>query len=130
MTAPASWIARYGRAWETADEAEIAELFAEDAVYRSHVFREPYVGRAAIRAYWRRGAGRQRGVEVRFGEPVVAGRRVAVEWWTTMHDPDDGEVTLPGCLLLRFDADGRCEELREYWHVQPGREEPPPGWGT
>ena len=24
------------------------------------------------------------------------------------------EVTLPGCLVLRFTPDGRCEELREY----------------
>ncbi len=38
-------------------------------------------------------------------------------------------ITLPGCLLLRFAADGRCEELREYWHVEDGRHEPPPGWG-
>ena len=25
-----------------------------------------------------------------------------------MIDPDDGEITLPGCLLLRFAPDGRC----------------------
>ena len=41
----------------------------------------------------------------------------------------DEEVTLPGCLLLLFAADGRCRELREYWHLEPGRREPPPGWG-
>jgi hypothetical protein len=57
------------------------------------------------------GAGSQRGVVVRMGRPVVGAERVAVEWWTTMIDPDDGEVTLPGCLLLRFAADGRCQEL-------------------
>jgi hypothetical protein len=39
------------------------------------------------------------------------------------------EITIPGCLLLRFAPDGRCEELREYWHVEPGRYEPPDGWG-
>jgi uncharacterized protein (TIGR02246 family) len=129
MTATATWLARYGRAWETADEDEVADLFVPDAVYRSHVFREPHVGREAIRAYWRGAAGTQSEVAVRFGRPVVEGRRAAVEWWATFVDPDEGEITLPGCLLLRFDDAGRCEELREYWHVEPARREPPPGWG-
>jgi hypothetical protein len=40
------------------------------------------------------------------GRPFVDGSRVAVEWWTTMVDDGD-EVTLPGCLLLTFEADGR-----------------------
>ena len=47
-----------------------------------------------------------------------------------MIDPDEGEITLPGCLLLRFAADGRCQDLWEYWQVQPGRQDPPDGWGT
>ena len=44
---------------------------------------------------------------------------------------DEGsEITLPGCLLLRFAPGGRCEELREYWHVEEGRRDPPAGWGS
>jgi hypothetical protein len=45
---------------------------------------------------------------------------------------DDGRkaVTLPGCLLLRFEADGRWNDLREYWHVEPGTREPFAGWGA
>ena len=64
------------------------------------------------------------------GRPFVDGERAAVEWWATMVDPDDGEVTLPGCLLLRFAPDGRCSDLREYWHLQEGRVEPHDGWGS
>jgi len=124
------WAERYGRAWEDADEDAIAALFTEDAVYRSAPFREPFRGESELRAYWRRGAGVQKQVRVRMGTPFVDGERAAVEWWTTMYDPDDGEVTLPGCLLLRFAPDGRCSELREYWHVQPGRHEPHDGWGS
>ena len=46
-----------------------------------------------------------------------------------MIDPDEGEITLPDCLLLlllllRFAADGRCRDLWEYWQVQPGRHRP------
>jgi hypothetical protein len=39
------------------------------------------------------------------GRSVVTDARVAVEWWTTMVDPDEGQITLPGCLLLRFAPD-------------------------
>jgi hypothetical protein len=111
---PLLWIERYRRAWETADAGEIVALFTPDASYRSSVFREPYVGSDAIHGYWLRGAGTQREVAVRMGQPIISPDRVAVEWWTTMIDPDDGEITLPGCLLLRFAPDGRCQDLWEY----------------
>jgi hypothetical protein len=103
--------------------------FTPDACYRSSVFREPHRGSQAIRSYWQRAAGAQHNVIVRMGQPVVGADRVVVEWWTTMTDPDQGEVTLPGCLLLRFAADGRCSDLWEYWQLQPGWQEPPARWG-
>ena len=83
-----------------------------------------------IRGYWQRAAGSQTGVEVRMGEPLVDGNVVAVEWWTTMDDGDEGTVTLPGCLLVQFAPDGRCFDLREYWHLQEGRTAPHEGWGS
>ena len=61
------------------------------------------------------------------------GRRLssahAVEWWATGVE-QDGPFTLPGCLLLRFHHGGLCEELREYWHLESERREPPDGWGV
>lgn len=125
----ADWIEGYRRAWAEDDPELLLTLFTEDASYRSSPFREPDVGHEAIRAYWARAAGTQRRVEVRMGEPVVDGNVVAVEWWTTMEDADEGEVTLPGCLLLQFAGDGRCFDLREYWHLEPGRRPPHEGWG-
>ena len=124
------WVERYRRAWETADADEIVDLFTPDGSYRSSVFREPHVGHGAIRRYWNRAAGAQRDVRVLMGQPVITAERVAVEWWTTMTDPDDGEVALPGCLLLRFGLDGRCLDLWEYWQVQPGRRKPTARWGA
>ncbi|HEX2045829.1 MAG TPA: nuclear transport factor 2 family protein [Gaiellaceae bacterium] len=123
-----AWLAAYGRAWETGDADAAAALFTADALYRSHPFREAHAGTAGIRAYWAQATATQEGVDVRFGDPIVAGARVAVEWWAVMRDGAE-DVTLPGCLLLRFAPDGRCAELREYWHVHPGRHAPPPGWG-
>jgi steroid delta-isomerase-like uncharacterized protein/uncharacterized protein (TIGR02246 family) len=124
----AAWIEAYAHAWRTGDADAAADLFAEGAVYRSTPFRAPHVGRDAIRSYWLEEPARHEHVELRFGGPVVRGRRAAVEWWVSV--VQDGEtVTGPGCLVLRFDQRGRCEELREYWHEQAGRSEPPAGWG-
>jgi ketosteroid isomerase-like protein len=106
----------------------VIALFSEDAVYRSSPFRPPTVGGDAIRDYWTGATSTQEDLSLRFGEPVVQSNKVAVEWWATMRD-DGRDVTLPGCLLLRFRTDGRCEELREYWHLEDGRAEPPDGWG-
>jgi hypothetical protein len=124
---PYEWIERYGRAWETADKELTLSLFTEDAVYRSQIFREPSVGHDGIGGYWERTQG-QGDVRVRFGRAIVEGNHAAVEWWTTMVD-DGREITLPGCLVLRFAPDGRCEELREYWELADGHREPPAGWG-
>jgi ketosteroid isomerase-like protein len=123
------WLEAYRRAWEQADVEAAVALFTDDAVYRSSPFREPSVGHDGIRAYWAGATATQEAVRVRIGEPIVAGDRVAAEWWATMRD-EGGEITLPGCLVLRFAADGRCEELREYWHVEPGRRDPPDDWGA
>jgi SnoaL-like domain len=122
------WIEDYAEAWRSADADVAAELFSEHAVYRSSPVRPPAVGRGAIRAYWRESCSTQEELQLRFGRPLVHGNRVTVEWWATMRDSGE-EITLPGALILRFGPGGRCEELREYWHVHEGRIEPPEGWG-
>lgn len=123
------WIDGYRRAWEQADTELVLTLFTEDASYRSNPFEEPHRGHEGIRAYWDGVTGQQRDARVRMGRPFVDGDRVAVEWWTTMESQGE-EVTLPGCLLLRFEADGRCSDLREYWNVTGGRVEPFEDWGS
>ena len=124
----ADWIEAYGRAWETADADLVLTLFTEDASYRSNPFEEPHLGHAGIRAYWESVTSHQRDARVRMGRPFVDGDRVAVEWWTNMRS-DGEEVTLPGCLLLRFEPDGRCGDLREYWNFTGEALEPFAGWG-
>ena len=123
------WIEDYATAWREADDETVGELFTEDAVYRSSPFRPPSVGRSAIRAYWRDVTATQEDLELRFGRPLVHGNTVAVEWWASTRD-SGRDVTFPGALILRFSPGGRCEELREYWHIQDGRAEPQEGWGV
>ena len=123
-----SWLEAYRRAWEEADGDAAAALFAEGATYRSNIFEDPYEGRDGVRRYWTEATRTQEDVRVLMGRPFSDGARVAAEFWTTMRN-DGAEITLPGCLLLRFRDDGLCLALREYWHVEQGRREPPPGWG-
>lgn len=123
------WIEAYRRAWEAADSDAAASLFTENATYRSNIFEEPHRGRSGVRAYWTDVTAAQTEVTVRMGSPVVDGRRVDVEFWTTMLAGGD-ELTVCGCLLLDFDEGGLCTALREYWHTLPERREPPAGWGT
>lgn len=125
-----TWLATYHHAWITRNAEQVAQLFTEDGVYHSHPFRSPFRGRSEIQAYWQRATASQEELEVRWGTPIVSDQRAAVEWWATMRDADEGELTLPGCLLLRFSDTGLCEELREYWHLEMGsRVLPSATWG-
>lgn len=130
MLDTSAWLAAYHQAWIARDAEGVARLFTDDAAYHSHPFRPPYVGRAAIAEYWQRATASQEDFALRWGTPVVAGNRMAVEWWATIRDAEEGDLTLPGCLIVRFAANGLCEELREYWHLDVGsRIAPPAGWG-
>jgi limonene-1,2-epoxide hydrolase len=122
------WVEAYRRAWEERDAEAAAALFTEGSEYRTRPFEEPHRGQEGVRAYWQEVTASQAEVRVRMGRPFAAGERVTVEFWTTLSS-DGAELTITGCLLLRFAPDGRCERLREYWFVEPGRHEPHAGWG-
>ena len=123
------WLDGYRTAWESRDAEAAAALFTDDATYREEPYAEPFVGRAAVRDYWTRVTATQSEITFRYGTPLVVGDRAAVEWWVTLLN-GGAEVTLAGEFWLRFDADGRCRELREYWHYAEGFRTPHAGWGT
>ena len=68
-------------------------------------------------------------MKVVYGTPIIDGDRTAVEFWVTMAN-GGADITLAGTLLLIFADDGRCRELREYWHFAEGHKTPPEGWGS
>jgi ketosteroid isomerase-like protein len=111
-----AWLDGYGRAWEQADPPAVLGLFTPDATYRAHPLGRAYTGHDAIADYWTRATAGQRDIQVRFGDPIVDGDRVAAEFWSTMRG-DGGPVTVAGCLLLALAPDGRCRSLRECWDV-------------
>ena len=122
------WIDAYARAWRQKDAALAASLFTANGVYCSHLLQPPAVGREGVADYWRNVTATQSDMDARMGEPIVAGSRTVVEFWTRMKNSGNA-VTVAGCMLLRFAADGLCEELREYWFFEPGDHVPPSIWG-
>jgi ketosteroid isomerase-like protein len=123
------WLQDYRRAWERADPDAVAALFTEDASYRSQPLLPAHAGRDGIRHYWSRVTSDQLAEEVRWGGPLIDGSRVGVEWWTALANIDGSESTVAGVLLLRFDGDGLCTDLRECWNEVAGSVSPPEGWG-
>jgi ketosteroid isomerase-like protein len=112
-----AWVEGWTAGWENADADGIGALYAEDAVYRSHPFREP---ERSARDYALRAFADEELVQCRFGEPIVDGDRAAVEYWAVL-SADGDEETLAGIALLRFGEDGRVVEQRDYWSMEPGR---------
>jgi hypothetical protein len=122
------WAEAYRVAWENADSGAAADLFTEDAAYRSLIYEEPHRNRSGVVEYWTGVTSEQSDVTVRIGEPFVDESKVTIEFWTTMTVPS-GPVTLAGCLLLEFEDGGLCSDLREYWNFSEGTHQPPDGWG-
>lgn len=124
----AAWADAYERAWRAGDADAAAALYAEDVSFRSHAFREPVRGRAAVRDYTARAFAAEEDRVARLGRPLAAGAGAAVEYWTTYVE-EGAAQTLAGCVLMSFDANGAVTTSRDYWHVADERRDPPAGWG-
>ncbi|MDF5757063.1 nuclear transport factor 2 family protein [Spongiactinospora sp. TRM90649] len=105
--------------WAGHDVEAILALYAEDAVHRSMPFRPEHRGRAAIGEYVRWSFAEETVVRVDFGTPMVDGDTAVAEF--RVHSLENGEpITLAGCVIARFDANGLAVETRDYWHTAPG----------
>jgi len=119
------WIDAWSRCWRALDADLLLPVYAPDAVFRSHPFRDP---QNPIE-YARRALGEEEGEpEVWMGEPVVAGDRAAIEWWAAVIE-NGKQITLAGTSNLRFGADGRVVEQHDYFGQADGRVPPWEGWG-
>lgn len=111
----------WARAWPSRDIDAIAALYANDAVFYSHPFRDRQVPREY--AAW--AFAEQAEAECRFGEPIVSRDRAAVDWWATITSMDGAIETIAGTSLLRFGDDGLVVEQRDVWASVSGRHELP-----
>lgn len=121
------WAETWMRAWPEGDVDAIASLYAESARYSSFAFREPDSGEAGVRRYLTEQFAAESDVECQFGQPIASGARAAVEWWATWVE-DGKPVTLAGTTALRFDADSRVIDHRDYWNSVERRQESYDGW--
>jgi len=113
------WADVWSAAWPAADVEAIVALYAPQAGFYSHPFRAPTTAREYVEAVF----GEQAAAECRFGEPLVAGDRAAVDWWGVITGKDGSVETIAGTSLLRFDADGLVLEQRDAWDGVPERRE-------
>ena len=120
-----AWVAGWSRAWPSGDADAVAALYAEGASFFSHPFR----GHQEPRDYAAWAFAEQLSAVCRFGAPVVAGDRAAIDWWAVITTRDGVEETIAGTSLLRFDAEGRVVDQRDAWAARDGRHELP-HWAT
>lgn len=121
------WSEVWRTAWRTHDPELVRALYVDDAVFRSQPFREPQD--PSTYAAW----AFQDEAEARvwFSEPRVVGDdRAAVEYWGVSILRQGAVESIAGVALLRFGADGRVVEQRDYWNSSDGTVEPYEGWGS
>ena len=114
MTDPHAWVEAYAAAWRGGDAEAAGALFAPDAAYTFDPFGPGLRGRAEIVAHWRQAIAAQSELRLEIEAPIVDGDRAATAWRASFVR-DGAAVELAAALLLRFDAEGRCAELREFW---------------
>jgi len=124
-----AWLDRYVAAWLSYDADDIASLFTEDVLYRYHPYDDPIVGREAVVASWL-GEANSDGASTRDApgtyaaqyEPVAVDGEVVVATGTSSYrERLDGPIVrvYHNCFVMRFDAEGRCQEFTEYYIRRP-----------
>ena len=118
--AVAAWLDGYSQAWGTYDPEQIGALFSTDAVYFYDPFTEPLRGREAIVADWLADRDEAGTYEGSYRPVLVAGDEAVARGYSRYFNTN-GTVRdeYDNLFLLRFDADGRCAEYREWYMKKP-----------
>ena len=104
------WATVWERGWREQDEPAITALYADDALWQQHPFRDPEPG------YLARVFAEEESAQTQFGTPIVDGDQAAVPWTAQTRLNDGGTEDLRGVSVLRFNAAGLVVEERDYWH--------------
>jgi hypothetical protein len=117
------WLDRYIEAWNTSDEAAIAELFSEDARYRYHPWDEGddvLEGQSAIVASWLGDRDDPGTWSAEYRPWAIDGER-AVAVGVSRYFAGDGatvEREYHNVFLCRFDDQDRCSEFTELFMLR------------
>ena len=125
--AAARWARTWTEAWQALDVEPIVALYAPDATFSTEPFREAYRGHPGVREYVTRAFAEEEGPRVWVSEPIVDGNRAAISWWAALRE-DDGDATLAGTSVLRYDDDGLVTEQWDAWNVLAEKRSPPSDW--
>jgi hypothetical protein len=120
------WARTWERAWTDRDLDAVLGLYAEDVVYSSEPFRDPFRGLVGVREYVSQAFAEEDRIRAVFAEPIVGLQGAAVPWWATLVENGE-ELTLAGTSSLRFDDDGLVVEQWDTWNQASGRTEAS-GW--
>jgi hypothetical protein len=104
---------QFRRAAEAKDFSAIDELFAEDVTFKSPVVYKPYEGRSAVATLL--GAVAQVFEDFRYTDQVETGDAAALAFSARV-----GDRELDGIDFLRFDGDGRINEMAVYVRPMSG----------
>jgi hypothetical protein len=104
------WAQVWERGWHEHDAAAITALYADDAHWQQHPFREPEPG------YLARVFAEEESARCQFGPPIVDGDHAAVPWSAHTRLTDGSTEDLAGVSVLRFSADGLVLEERDFWN--------------
>jgi uncharacterized protein (TIGR02246 family) len=111
------WLEGYRQAWETRDPEAAAALFSKDARYYETPFVAPAQGRDGVRNYWANATRNQSDITFSYNIVSVSGDRCIARWSATFTRVSSGvTASLDGIFLLKFNNEGLCRELREWWH--------------
>ena len=112
------WLDDYGQAWVDGDPNAVVTLFAKDAAYQETPFENHMFGREEIFRYWVDGAqDSQRDVKFEY-QIIGIKENTGYAHWTAsfVRVPSNALVELDGIMAIMFDDDGKCVQLREWWH--------------
>jgi ketosteroid isomerase-like protein len=116
-----AWLDAYVAAWRSYDAEAIGDLFSADALYRYEPYAEPLRGREAIVADWIGDRDEPGSWEAAYAPLVVDGDRAVATGETRYANGR----RFSNIYVLRFDGDGRCAELVEWYMEHP--QDPPAG---
>ena len=118
----AAWFDRYIEAWKSHDPEIIGDLFSADVSYSQNGGQTSLAGRAAVVRDWREEPYAPNTSWKASYEPLAIEGEVHVGIGSTRYYDEGGLVRdeFSNIFVCRFDDEGRCSDLREWWMRAPG----------
>jgi len=116
----ATWLDRYIAAWRSGDREAIGDLFSQDVVYSQSGGQTSLSGRQAVVDDWLEAAYEPELSWEASYEPLAIDDHVNVAVGSTRYVRENGvHEEFSNIFVCRFDDDGRCDDLREWWMLAP-----------